>query len=251
MRLWGPSTVPLACMPCGGCVPRARWGAIRGGVACHRCEGRLVSGAVPLPAARPLRRAAGVPRPVSPGCGWCGRGDPAPAPQRAPLRTGIARCGAGRKGVPGGGAFRRCEGRLRSGAPPPPAARPLGGLSVSATHVLWARVCGCGAPALSPWLACPVGAACRGTGGGPSPRGMACYRREGRLVSGAVPPPAARPPGRAAGVPQPVCLGCGWCGHGDPAAAPQHAPLRASVARYGSGGRASPGGVPFAVVRGV
>ena len=36
-----------------------------------------------------------------------------------------------RKGVPGGGAFRRCEGRLRSGAPPPPAARPLGGLSGS------------------------------------------------------------------------------------------------------------------------
>ena len=27
-----------------------------------------------------------------------------------------------RKGVPGGGAFHRCEGRLRSGAPPPPTA---------------------------------------------------------------------------------------------------------------------------------
>ena len=70
-----------------------------------------------------------------------------------------------RKGVPGGGAFRRCEGRLRSGAPPPPAARPLGGLSGSATHVLWARVCGCGGPALSARLACPVGAACRRGGG--------------------------------------------------------------------------------------
>ena len=32
-----------------------------------------------------------------------------------------------RKGVPGGGAFHRCEGRLGSGAPPPPTARPLGG----------------------------------------------------------------------------------------------------------------------------
>ena len=27
VRVWGPSTVPLACTPCGGCVPRARWGA--------------------------------------------------------------------------------------------------------------------------------------------------------------------------------------------------------------------------------
>ena len=73
-----------------------------------------------------------------------------------------------RKGVPGGGAFHRCEGRLISGAPPPPTARPLGGLSGSATHVLWARVCGCGGPTPSPWPACPVGAACRGGGGGPS-----------------------------------------------------------------------------------
>ena len=61
-----------------------------------------------------------------------------------------------RKGVPGGGAFHHCEGRLRSGAVPPPTARPLGGLLGSATHVLWARVCGCGGPTLSPWLACPV-----------------------------------------------------------------------------------------------
>ena len=42
----------------------------------------------------------------------------------------------------GGGAFHCCEGRLRSGAPPPPTARPLGGLLGSATHMLWARACG-------------------------------------------------------------------------------------------------------------
>ena len=76
-----------------------------------------------------------------------------------------------RKGVPGGGAFRRCVGRLRSGAPPSPAARPLGGLSGSATHVLWSAVCGRGGPALSPWLACPVGAACRRGGRGAVPGG--------------------------------------------------------------------------------
>ena len=48
-----------------------------------------------------------------------------------------------RKGVPGGGAFHRCEGPLRSGAPPPSPARPPGGLLESATHVLRAQVCGC------------------------------------------------------------------------------------------------------------
>ena len=56
-----------------------------------------------------------------------------------------------RKGVPGGGAFHRYEGRLRSGAPPPPTARPLGGLLRPATHVLWARVCGCGGPTSGLW----------------------------------------------------------------------------------------------------
>ena len=92
-------------------------------------------------------------------------------------------------GRPRGGAVHRCEGRLRSGAVPPPTARPLGGPLGSATHVLWARVCGCGGPTLSPWPACPVGAACLGGGGGPSPGGPACHRCEGRLVSGAVSPP--------------------------------------------------------------
>ena len=51
--------------------------------------------AVPLLAARPLERAAGVLRTVCPGCGRCRPGDPAPVPQPAPLRTGVARCGAG------------------------------------------------------------------------------------------------------------------------------------------------------------
>ena len=156
-----------------------------------------------------------------------------------------------RKGVPGGGAFHHCEGRLRSGAVPPPTARPLGGLLGSATHVLWARLCGCGGPALSPWPACPVGAACRGGGGGPSPGGVACTRCEGRLVSGAVPPLAARPLERAARVPRPMYSGCGCCGRGDQAPARQRAPLRAGVAGCWGGGGASPGGVPVTVVRGV
>ena len=70
-------------------------------------------------------------------------------------------------------------------------------------------------------------------------------------MSGAVPPPAARPLERAARVPRPVCPGCGRPGLRDPAPAPQRAPLRAGVARCRGGGGASPGGVPSTIVRGV
>ena len=156
-----------------------------------------------------------------------------------------------REGLPWGVAFHHCEGRLRSGAPPPPTTRPLGGLLGSATHVLWARVCRCRGATLSPWPARPVGAVCRGAGGGAVPGGGAFHHCEGRLVSGAVPPPAARPLERAARVPRPVCPGRGWCGCGEPTPAPQRAPLRTGVARCGGGGRASPGGVPSTIVRGV
>ena len=203
----------------------------------------------------------------SPGCPSSGAGSQGSAPRVSRVRsvralgpsTGPTACAlAGwrcslwgcRKGVPWGGAFHHCEGRLGSGAVPSPTARPLSGLLGSATHVPWARVCGCGGPTQSPWPACPVGAACRGVGGGPSPGGVACHRCGGRLVSGAVPPPAARPLEWAALAPRPVCPGCGPCGRGDPATAQRRAPLRAGVARCGGGGRASPGGVLSTVVRG-
>ena len=128
-----------------------------------------MSGAVPPPAASPLGQAAGVPRPMCPGCGWCEHGDPALPDSVRPCGPALRPVGVA-EGRPGGIAFRRYEGRLRSGASPPLAARPLCGLWGSATHVLWARVCGCGGPALSPWLACSAGAACRGGVGG-RPRG--------------------------------------------------------------------------------
>ena len=260
----------LAC-PVGAACRGACGGRPPGGVACHRCEGRLVSGAVPPPAACPLGRAAGVPRPdqcvpgaVGAGVGTqhrshsvrpCGlallavgvaegrpRGGayrccvgrlrsgapPLPVAPHSPggllgsvthvLRaSGVRRCPspsrpssgavsrgsttrvsrvrsvrawgsstgptacalAGRRcslwglrrGFPEGGAFHCCEGRLRSGAPPPPTAGPPGGLSGYLIHLLWARVCGCGGPALSPRLACPPGAARRVGGGEPSPGG--------------------------------------------------------------------------------
>ena len=101
--------------------------------------------------------------------------DPCPSACPAPVPCSVWRAwgGGGRVPVPPYLAWGCCcEGRLRSGAPPLPIARPLGGLSGSATHVLWARLCGSGGPTLSPWPACPVGAACRGGGVvGGRPRG--------------------------------------------------------------------------------
>ena len=149
------------------------------------------------------------------------------------------------------GAFRRCEGRLRSSAGPPPAARPRGGQSGSASLVLPARVCGRGGPALSLWLASPAGGRAPQGWLEAIPGGTTSRRFEGRLVSGAFPLPAVRPLGRAARARRPCSPGAGGVGLGDPAPAPKRALLRAGVARPGGGGRASPGGVAFAVVRGI
>ena len=63
-----------------------------------------MSGAVPPLAARPLERAARVPRPVCPRCGRYGRGDPAPAPQRAPLGPALLAVGVV-EGRPRGGVL--------------------------------------------------------------------------------------------------------------------------------------------------
>ena len=210
-----------------------------------------MSGAVPAPAARPLERAARVPRPVCPGCGRCGRVDPAPAPQRAPLRAGVARCGGGGRASPGGVPSAVVRGAWCQALSLP---RPL---------VLWSGQPGFRDPCVpgavdagvwtqhQPHSVRPCGPALLAVGVAEGrPRGGAFHRCEGRLVSGAVPPPAARPLERAARVPRPVCPGCGRCGRVDPAPAPQRAPLRAGVARCGGGGRASPGGVPSTVVRG-
>ena len=90
-------------------------------------------------------------------CRRCLRWDPSPAPQQALLQASVARCGGGGRASPGADASRRCEGRLGSGAHPPPAACPLGGWPGSAAHLLGRRMCGHEGPALSIWRACPAG----------------------------------------------------------------------------------------------
>ena len=319
----GPSTGPTACALAGRRCSLWGWReGVPGGGAFHRCEGRLVSGAVPSPAARPPERAARVPRPVCPGCGRCGHVNPAPAPQRAPLRAGVARCGGGGRASPGGVPSTVVRGPwcralslpwplvLRSAQPGfrdpcvPGAVdvgvwtqyrphgvrpcgpalfavgvaegRPRGGLPSTVVRGAWCQALSLPWPlvlrSVQPGFRDPRVPGAVDAGSGPStgptacalagrrcslwgwrkgvPGGGAFHRCEGRLVSGAVPPPATRPPERAARVPRPVCPGCGRCGRVDPAPAPQRAPLRAGVARCGGGGRASPGGVPSTVVRG-
>ena len=242
-------------IPRGLCVPRARSGCPSGS---PRVPFACVCARAPAASAPPPPAWCGVRTSRGPGTGRClGRSTwSVPLRVSCPGRLLLLACFGGGSPVlvpPYLAWGCCCEGRLRSGAPPPLIARPLGGLLRSATHVLWVRVCGCGGPTLSPWPACPVGTACRGgcvVGGRPR-GGVACHCCEGRLVSGAVPPPTACPLRWAAGVPRPLCSGCGWCGRGDPAPVPQRAPLRAGVAPCGGGGRASPGGVPSTVVRGV
>ena len=197
---WGPVTNPtaraLAC--CGG----GMW-ASGGGASCLGV-GRLGSGALSSPTARPL---GGLPGPtthwlsVRRGAGGCGRGDPSPNPQRALLRAGFARCGGGTR-APGGGASSLGVGRPGSGALQPPTARPLGGLPWPTTH--WLLVWGgagvrtrhqphsarCCEPALR-----AVGAARGCPGGGASCLGV------GRPGSAALPPPTACPLG---GLPGPT-----------------------------------------------
>ena len=242
--LLGPATRLLWARVCRRGGPAlSPWLACPVGAAC-RGGGRAVPGRDGL---LPLRGASGFrrcPSPDRPSSGPGSRGSTTRAsrsrlmrawgPSTGPTACALAGCCCTlrewRKGVPGGGALRRCEGRLRPGAPPPPW---LPALWVGCRGLLptcCERVCGCGGPALSPWLACPVGAACRGGGGGPSPGGW----------------PATVV--RDVWFRDPCVLGAVGVGMGA-----QHRPhaLQAVDARRGGGGRASPGGAPFAVVKGV
>ena len=124
VRPWGPVTDPTACAPASWLC--ALWGQHEG-----PRGGRLLSGCGASGVGRPPTpdhssfRACGR-GPVLSGCGWggCGCGDPSPAPQRALLRAGFARCG-GSLWVPGGGASCLGVGRPGLGALPSPSTRPF------------------------------------------------------------------------------------------------------------------------------
>ena len=131
-----------------------------------------------------------------------------------------------------------CEGLLRSGAPPPPTARPLGGLPGPSTHWLWVR-----------------GGAGVGTRHQPhSARSCVLWGRHegargGRLLPGCgasgvgrSPNPDCPPSRRAAGAHYPLAPGAGGCARGDPSPTPQRALVRAGFARCGGSTKVLGGG---------
>ena len=192
LRAWGPVTNPtaraLACcggdmrVPGGGAPLASVWG-VRGRALSH-------------PDCPPSGRAAGAHYPLAVGARGCGRGDPSRTQQRALLRAGFARCGGGTR-APGGGASCLGVGRPRSGALPPPTARPLGGLPGFTTHWLWVRGTAGVGTRHQPHSArsCVLWGRHEGAQGGASCLGV------GRPGSGALPPPTARPLG---GLPGPT-----------------------------------------------
>ena len=145
--------------------------------------------------------------------------------------AGAACRGSGGGPSPGRVACHCCEGRLGSGAPPPPTARPPGRLPGPTTHWLWVR-----------------GGAGVGTRHQPhSARSCVLWVRHegargGRLLPGCrasgvgrSPTPDCPPSGRAAGAHYPLAVGAGGCGPGDHSPTPHRAPLRAGFARCGGG----------------
>ena len=236
VRAWGPVTNPtaraLAC--CGGGL------RVPGGGASCLGVGRLGSGALPPPTARPL---GGLPGLTT---HW--------------LRV---REGAGVGTHHQLHSARSCELALRAlratggrpGGAPPAWVRGVRGRALSHPRLpaLWA---GCRGPL-------PTGCGCggvRASGPVPNPtaRALASWlcalwgwhedARRGRLLpacgaSGVrrSPTPDCPPSERAAGAHYPLAVGAGGCGRGDPSPTPQLALLRAGFARCG-GGRRAPGG---------
>ena len=200
MRAWGPVTNPTArAIASWYCAQLGRHNGARGGHLLPWCGASGV-GRSPNHDCPPSGRAAGAHYPLAVGAGGCGRGDPSPTPQRALLRAGFARCGGGVR-VPGGAPLAWVWG-VRGRA-----------LSHPRLPALWAGCrgplptgCGCGgvrawgpvtnptARALASWL-CALWGQREGARGGASCLGV------GRLGSGALPPPTARPLG---GLPGPT-----------------------------------------------
>ena len=121
------------------------------------------------------------------------------------VRWCVARCGGGAWASPGGrfpalrgaSGVRRCPipGRPSSGA----------GSQGSATRVSRVRSMRACGPSTGPTACALAGRRCSLCGWLKGvPGGGAFHRCEGRPASGAVPPPASRPPERAARVPRPV-----------------------------------------------
>ena len=222
----GPLPAGCGCGECGRGDPsptpqrallRAGYARCGGGMRAPR-GGRLLPGCgasgvgrSPTPICLPSGRAAGAHYPLAVGAGGCGRGDPSPTPQRALLRAGFARCGAGMR-VPGGappawvwGVRGRALSRPRLPAlwascrGPPPTGCGCGGVRA------WGPVTNPTARALLSWL-CALSGRHEGARGGRLLPGC------GASGVGRSPDPDCPPSGRAAGAHYPLAVGAGGCG---------------------------------------
>ena len=183
-------------------------------------------GRSPTPDCPPSGRAARAHYPLAVAAGGCGRGDPSPTPQRALLRADFALCWGGTK-APGGGASCLGVGRPWSAAPPPPTARPLGGLPGPTTHWLWVRGGAGVGTRHQPHSARSCELALRAVGAARGRPGEGLLPGCGASGVGRSPTPDCPPSGRAARAHYPLAVGAGGCGRGDPSSTPQRALLRA------------------------
>ena len=125
VRAWGPVTYPTArALASWLCALWGRHEGMRGGRLSPAC-GASGFGRSPIPDHSSFRACGRGSLPTGCGSGGCGRDGPSPAPQRALLRAGFARCGGG-MGAPGGGTSCLGVGRPGSGALPPLTTLPFG-----------------------------------------------------------------------------------------------------------------------------
>ena len=216
---------------CGGSM------RVPGGCASCLGVGRLGSGALPPPTARPL---GGLPGPtthwlwVRGGAGVGTRHQPHSARS---CELALRAVGAAR-GRPGWGASCLGVGRPGSGALPPPSARPLGGLPGPTTHWLWLR----GGAGVETRHQPHSARSCVLWGRHEGARGGRLLPGCGASGVGRSPDPKCPPSGRAARAHYPLAVGAGGCGRGDPSPTSQRALYGAGFARCGGGTRAPRGG---------
>ena len=242
LRAWGPVTNPTARALAGWlCALWGRHEGARGGASCLDV-GRLGSGALPSPTARPL---GGLPGPtthwlwVRGGAGVGTRHQPHSARS---FELALRAVGAAR-GRPGGGRLLPGCGASGVGRSPtpdcPPSGRAAGAhypLAVGAGGVrVWGPLTSPTARALASWL-CALWGRHEGARGGRLLPGC------GASGVGRSPNLDCPPSGRAAGAHYPLAVGAGGCGCGEPSPTPQRALLRAGFARCGGGTRAPRGG---------
>ena len=259
----GGGPLPTGC-GCGGCgrgnpsptpqraLLRAGFARRRGGTRAPGVDasclgvGRLGSGALPPPTARPLGRAARAQNPMAVGAEGAGVGY---QPHSACSCVLALRAVGAAPGRPGGGAYCLRVGRPGSGALPP---RPLvlwGVLPGPTTRRLWVQGLRARGTVTYRTVCALARSLCALWGRQKGARGEHLLPGCGASRVGRSPSPDRWSFEACGRGPLPTGCGCGVCGREDPSPNPQRALLRAGFARCGGGTRA-PGGAPLAWVWG-